>query len=552
MTVPEEGTDVVIAGAGPTGLTLANLLGRMGIGVALVERNATTVREPRAVSIDDESMRTMQAAGLAREVGAIVARGYGSRYYGPDGACFAVVDPISTEYGFDKRNGFQQPELEDVLRRGLDRFPTVQPLFRHELAGFSQSPESVRVRIRGPEGQERSIAARYLVGADGARSLVRKTLGIPLEGDSFSERWLIVDLADTANRLRHTEVFCNPRRPCITLPGPNGIRRYEFMLHEGEGDETATDEAFVRRLLAAVGPDGGAAFRRVRVYTFHARMARRWRDGRVFLAGDAAHLTPPFAGQGMNSGLRDAHNLAWKLAEAVRCDAPDDRLLDSYETERKPHAGAMIRLALRMGRIMTPTSSVQALLTRRVFRLLGVWPPARDYVAQMRYKPKPRFAAGLLWPDGRDPRSTMVGRLFPQPVVETPDRDRVLLDELLPDRPVVLVFADQPDRAVTPAAQAALEAAGAALVGLTPEGINPIAGGFPVVRDAGRQLAARPLADYLGHAFLLRRDRYVAAVRPVARLDELAALLPVLSPAAGLDLAGPVLHGGRSVDAAAR
>lgn len=194
MTAARQDASVLIVGAGPTGLTLANLLGRMGVPTVLAERNAGTVDEPRAVSIDDESMRTMQAAGLAAEVGAIVASGYGSRYLSPSGRLFATVDPTKREYGFDKRNAFEQPQLEAVLRRGLDRFPHVTPLFGRSLESFRQDGEGVSALLEGVDGSRLEVRSRFLVGCDGARSSVRKTLGIELEGSSFSERWLIVDL----------------------------------------------------------------------------------------------------------------------------------------------------------------------------------------------------------------------------------------------------------------------------------------------------------------------------------------------------------------------
>lgn len=521
-------TDVLVVGAGPTGLLLANLLGGMGVAVTVVERNADTVQEPRAVSIDDESMRALQAAGLAEAVAAITARGYGSLYKGPSGRVFATVKPSRMEYGFEKRNAFQQPDFEALLRRGLTRFPTVAALFATEHLGFAQDAGGVTARVQGAGGEARTIQARYLVGCDGGRSPIRKALGIALQGSTFEEPWLIVDLVSTRNRCFHTEVFCDPARPCITLPGPGGIRRYEFKLHRGETPETAVEEAFVRRLLDRVGPDTAEPFRRVRVYTFHARIAERWRDRRVFLAGDAAHLTPPFAGQGMNSGLRDAHNLAWKLAEALRRDDAEP-LLDSYQTERKPHAWEMIQLALRMGQVMMPASRLRGALVRAAFRGLGLWPQARDYVAQMKYKPKPRFRAGLIWPDGTASRHGLVGQMIPQPLVETPDRRQLLLDAVLPDRPVALVFAERPDEALTAAARTALEAAGAAVIGLTPEWTNPVAADFPIVRDKGRLLSgARPAGD-LDTVLLLRRDRYVAAAAAVARAGDLLAPLQALT-----------------------
>lgn len=522
MTITEPAMDVeiIIIGAGPTGLTLANLLGGMGISVALIERNMTTVQEPRAVSIDDESMRTMQAIGLADEVEQIVARGYGSRYLSPQSKLFLTVEPTSRDYGFDKRNGFQQPDLEALLRQGLLRYSNVTQLFGWEMQDFSQDNSSVRVTIANAAGEQRVVAGRYMAACDGGRSPTRAKLNVQLVGSTFAERWLIVDLVKTENRFRHTQVHCDPARPCISLPGPDNIRRYEFMLQLDEDEQIATNEAFVRGLLERVGPDRDCEFRRVRVYTFHARLADRWRDTNVFLAGDAAHLTPPFAGQGMNSGLRDAHNLAWKLAEAVKGPVSED-FLNSYETERRPHAWEMIELALRMGQVMMPQNALKAALTRAAFRALGIYPPARDYFAQMRYKPKPRFRQGLLWPDGRSEKETIVGRLIPQPTVESSHRKRPLLDDVMPDQPVVLVFDEFPDRMLSSAMQNRLRDAGAAIIGLTPEWMNPIDGDFPVYRDVSRLFSAPPMHSYQGHALLLRRDRYIASSVPVGRADEL-------------------------------
>ncbi|MEM9901077.1 MAG: bifunctional 3-(3-hydroxy-phenyl)propionate/3-hydroxycinnamic acid hydroxylase [Pseudomonadota bacterium] len=521
--------DVLVVGAGPTGLLLSNLLGRMGVKTALVERNADTVQEPRAVSIDDESMRALQAVGLDGAVSRITTRGYGSIYKGPRGRVFATVKPTSREYGFEKRNAFQQPELEAVLRNGLKAFDSVSVSFGTELDQFNQDDARVRASVTDTDGRPRTIEAAYMVGCDGGRSQTRKALGISLKGATFEEPWLIVDLLSTKNRCFHTEVFCDPARSCITLPGPNGIRRYEFKLNPGESAEDAVEERFVRKLLADVGPDAEEPFRRVRVYTFHARIAERWREGRVFLAGDAAHLTPPFAGQGMNSGLRDAHNLAWKLNEALHAGG-NSALLDSYEQERRPHAWAMIQLALRMGQVMMPTSLLQGAMVRAGFHGLSLLPPAKAYFAQMRYKPKPRFEKGCIWPDGRAPKRTLVGRLICQPEVETVSGDHLRLDDALPDRPVVLVFGEAPDLAVGRAQCDRFRALGTDVFGITPQGTKPVNAHFPILRDRSGLLSEGPYPRYLGHALLLRRDRYIAMAQPVSRLAKLELALAQICP----------------------
>jgi len=296
---------IVIAGAGPTGLTLANLLGTYGVPCLLLERNAATVAEPRAVSIDDESLRSMQMIGLDDTVMRETVAGYGSHYFSARGRCFAKVQPTAEPFGFPRRNAFRQPVLERQLREALMRFPHVTAAFEHELLSFTQDGDGVALRIRHA-GEELRVGCGYLIACDGASSPTRRALGIGMSGSSFRERWLIVDLDNSPVASPHTKVFCNPARPCIALPGPELTRRYEFMLHDDERDEAMLADDTIARLLKEHEAAPQSRIVRKVVYTFHARLADRWREGRVLLAGDAAHLTPPFAGQGMNSGLRDA------------------------------------------------------------------------------------------------------------------------------------------------------------------------------------------------------------------------------------------------------
>lgn len=523
-------TEILIIGAGPTGLTLANLLGQAGVNVIIVERNSSTVQEPRAVSIDDESMRTMQAIGLDTQILEIVARGYGSRYLGPNGKCFAKVEPVSKEYGFDKRNAFQQPELEEILRKGLERFANVETRFGCEMLGFEQDSSGVTAKLLCDEKGEQTITAQYMVACDGGRSPTRIELDILLDGSTFSEQWLIVDLFNTNNHFRHTEVFCNPELPCISLPGPAGIRRYEFMIQNGESEAEAEKEDNVRKLLAKVSNDQDAELRRVKVYTFHGRVAVKWKEGRIFLAGDAAHLTPPFAGQGMNSGLRDAHNLAWKLALTLQSDDSEkiDKLLNSYQQERSPHAWNMIEIALTMGRVMMPTSKLQAALVRTAFRVMSIYPPARDYIAQMRYKPKPLFKEGYQQPDGRSVKQTMVGRLFYQPEVEDMSRKRVLLDNIIGNQACIIIFSEKPEEALNASTQKLFEEKNITIIGITPEWRNPIEANFPIYRDVSRELSGKNFSAYQEHIFLLRPDHYVAATASINEIEKLESMAAIL------------------------
>lgn len=509
---------VIIVGAGPTGLTLANLLGAHGIDVLLVERNPATVGEPRAVSIDDESLRTMQAAGLIDRVLSEIVPGYGSEYFSRRGRMFLKVQPTDQPYGYARRNAFQQPILEHQLRQGLSRYPHVTTLFSCNLRDFTETPDSVRAELQGSVSS--NVECDYLIGCDGASSGVRTQLGIELKGKSFVEPWLILDLENAAAPSRNTYVFCDPARPFIALPGPNRTRRFEFKLHAHENAEDMLRPEVVSQLLARAGTSPESLLTRKCVYRFHARVAEKWSSRRVFLAGDAAHLSPPFAGQGMNSGVRDAHNLAWKLAYVVT-GRLGPNLLDSYEIERRDHVWQMIQLALRMGRIMAPANVFYGWLVQSAFRWLGVWPRVRDYFAQMKYKPQPKFNQGFLIPERHKDRQALVGRLLQQPQVVRADGSRTLLDEVLgPDFALLGRAADIPQ--LLKLADRVSGPPGMRLIAIAAAGANAeVRDGVEAVLDESGHLL-QSLADYHGHALLIRPDHYVAAALSLSNLDHAA------------------------------
>ena len=510
----------VVVGAGPNGLTAANLLARYGIDVLLVERNETTVQEPRAVSIDDESLRTMQAIGVVEAVVSRVVLGYGSDYFSAAGSCFLRVRPTAKEYGYPRRNAFRQPVFEQQLR---DYFCThavretrSEAWFSTELIDFRQGPESVELVLRRADGSLTEVSTSYLVACDGGRSFVREKLGIKLSGSTFRERWLILDLEETRDHTRDTKVFCDPARPCLSLPGPDGTRRFEFMLHEGEIEPEVTSPEFTRKLLSRHGEEY-TPLRRSRVYTFHARMADRWREGRIFLVGDAAHLAPPFAGQGMNSGIRDAHNLAWKLAAVIQ-GRLGPRLLETYEQERRKHAWEMILLALRMGKVMMPRSFWSAFGLQAAFRLLSVVPPARNYFAEMKYKPKPRFDAGFLAGGGKHGASPLIGRLFPQPEVRAADRT-ALLDEFLGNNFALVSLPQTPANLFDKLAADLWQPLKLQRVAIRAPGDSvPAPPGVTNVFDATGDFL-RSIKNLHSGLVLIRPDRYVAAFLQAENLE---------------------------------
>lgn len=517
---PDKVWPVVVVGAGPNGLTTANLLARYGVDVLLIERNETTVQEPRAVSIDDESLRTMQAIGVVDTVVSRVVLGYGSDYFSAGRSCFLRVRPTSKEFGYPRRNAFRQPVFEQQLRdyfctRAV-RETTSEAWFSTELIDFHQGPEYIDLVLRRADGSLAEVSTPYLVACDGGRSFVREKLGIKLSGSTFHERWLILDLEETRDPTRDTKVFCDPARPCLSLPGPDRTRRFEFMLQEGETEPEVTSPEFTRKLLKPHGEEN-TPLRRSRVYTFHARMADRWRDGRIFLVGDAAHLTPPFAGQGMNSGIRDAHNLSWKLAAVIQ-GRLGPRLLDTYEQERRKHAWEMILLALRMGKVMMPRSFWSAFGLQAAFRLLSIVPPARAYFAEMKYKPKPRFDSGFLARGSRRGAVPLVGRLFPQPEVRGAGRT-ALLDEFLRNNFALVSLPQTPPSLFERLPPNLWQPLRIQKVAICAQGDTmSVPNGVTSVSDAEGEISRS--MNYLPPGLaLIRPDRYVAAFLPAENLE---------------------------------
>lgn len=500
---------VVIVGAGPTGLTLANLLGQFGISTLLVEQNASTVHEPRAVSIDDESLRTLQFIGVAEQAMGDIRSSYGSEYQGPGRKPFVIVRPSRGEYGWPKRNAFRQPLLEACLNSALDGAATVTRRFETRCLEHRDEGPRVAVTLEDASGASQ-VTCDYFVGADGGRSRTRKEIGATMAGTSFKEQsWLVLDIRETRDPFRDTLVVCDPERPVLSVPGPHGTRRYEMRLKPGETTEQMERPETVRELLRQYGPDGDAPIDRICVYTFHARIADRWQSGRVFLVGDAAHLTPPFAGQGMNAGLRDATNLAWKLAWVLDGKL-GPALLDSYQQERVPHALSMIQLAINMGRVMAPHNTLIAAATRGFFHVVGMLPGAREWLAQMRFKPPPRFESGFFVSDGALAKK-LAGTMFPQPQVER-EGTPVLLDELLGHGFSILCYGREPAMIAALVAPLAKKL-GAQIVGCLPQtyafALKPL------------DVTVRDMTNIVGDtvqqqecAVLLRPDRYVAAIVP--------------------------------------
>jgi 3-(3-hydroxy-phenyl)propionate hydroxylase len=506
---------VIVVGAGPVGLTLANVLGQAGIATIVIDREEGTVAEARAVSIDDESLRTMQAIGLGPEILKDVVPGYGSHYYtGPGGRQFAKVEPTVSDYGYPRRNAFRQPLLEASLLKGLERFACVKVLFSHNLEALEQDEGGVMATVTGPGGARVRYRAQWLAACDGGRSTVRKLLDIEMAGSSFRARWLVLDTENDTDSYKHSRVYCDAARAVLDIPGPHGTRRFEFLLKDDETEEAMMAPERVRELLRPFRGGQPVTIVRKIVYTFHARMAEKWRVGRVFLAGDAAHLTPPYAGQGLNSGVRDAHNLGWKLAAACR-GVLGDKALDSYESERRRHAWSLIQLALNLGVVMAPKNRLHALAVVWFFTLAGMIPSLRDYFLQMRFKPKPRFAHGLIVDEAGGGEASLVGRMLPQPMVRGADGRSHLLDDLVGPGFALIAFGPDMELPIAALADPLWQRLGARrfLVVLPSDNTGGAHEGAKfdcVVDTAGAMNAVRDTTR--GRFILLRPDRYVAGV----------------------------------------
>jgi len=431
MKIPTD-IPVLIVGAGPVGVAMANLLGRYGTACLVVERNLQVLNYPRAVGLDDEALRTFQAAGLAEAMLRDMIQNVPMRMYTAGKRCFAEILPSTREFGWFRRNLFSQPLGELTLRQGLERFPHVKLCSGVELVQLAQDDDGVTATLRDAQGAEHSVRASYLVACDGGRSMVREgILKLPFEGRTHPAKWVVIECDHDPLDAPYTALHCEPQRPYVCVRLPYGLRRWEFMLFPGEDGEQMLQPEKVRELLGRhVAEPEKLNVIRARVYTHNSRVAGSFVVGRVCLAGDAAHITPPWIGQGLNAGIRDAFNLAWKLSWILQ-GRMKPGLLASYHEERHAHAKAMIDLADMFGAVLSQRNRFVAWMRDRFFLSIRNIPRVRDYVLQMRFKPMPRFVKGVVQESGNARRDDLVGRMFIQPNVEREAGRTQRLDDVL-------------------------------------------------------------------------------------------------------------------------
>lgn len=478
--------DVAVIGYGPAGATLANLLGASGLSVLVLDKEAGIYPLPRAIHFDGEVMRVFQNAGLRAEVEAISRPGLtGMHFVNAEGETLLVRGGTTAHgpHGCASNYYFHQPELEQVLRTAAQRYPKVQVQLRHEVTQVTDQGEQVELTVRDLNtGQDHVVQARYVVGCDGARSPLRHAMGSTMVDLGLKQPWLVFDvrLKDGAPpRPDHTVQYCDPARPMTWCNVTGKRRRWEIMvLPSDDPAELVKPETLWQLVDRWMGPEH-AELERAVIYTFHSLIAEGWRKGRLLLAGDAAHQTPPFLGQGMCAAVRDAANLAWKLAAVLHGQA-GDALLDSYESERAPHVRAFIELAVKLGGVIQTTDPEAA--RARDAKFQAGQPEIFEY-------PTPGLGTGLT----RGPAPA--GQCFPQPTLADGQR----LDDRVGPRFAIV------------ATRALLAQAG----GTTAQAVVLDAEGEPALRD---WLQAQGCAGVV-----IRPDRYVLGTARNAR--ELAALV---------------------------
>jgi 3-(3-hydroxy-phenyl)propionate hydroxylase len=418
---PTDPWPVVIVGGGPVGVAAATLLGQYGVECLVLDRWEGVYPQPRAVHLDDEIYRVLVRLGIGDKFAAVSRPTRGLQLVDKNHRVLAVFDRPSDEgrHGHPQANLFDQPELERLMRVNLEDQPAITLRGNVEVTDVSQDGQG-RVQVDLTDrrtGQNESVLATYVLGCDGANSVVRAAAGIVMTDLRFEQRWLVIDVASAVELAQWDGVHqvCDPQRAATYMRIGTDRYRWEFRLLPGE---TAADFASVEALRPLLDPwvqaieNDQLELVRVAEYTFRAQIADRWRDRNVFLLGDAAHLTPPFVGQGLCAGVRDAMNLSWKIAGVLSGDLPEP-VLDTFDVERKPHALALITLARLVGVAMTQGGRTGNVLRRLIARRLHWLPGLRERVLDSETPPLCRSA--LVHRSAS--RRSLPGRLCPNALV---------------------------------------------------------------------------------------------------------------------------------------
>jgi len=550
---------VIVVGAGPAGCTAALLLADFGIPVTLLERHTQPHPLPRAVHLDDEVTRTLDRIGVAEGFLARSRPGSGLRLLDARHRVMAEFtrDHQPGQHGFPQANMFHQPDLEELMLARIQRHPLIDFRRGAEVCGLDDDDASgpagaapVRVHAR-IGGETQTFTGPVVLGCDGANSTIRQLAGITMDDLGFTERWLVIDIRvptglDTWDGV---EQICDPARAATFMQVTGDRYRWEFRLRDGEDEAGLITPAALGQLLRPwTGRDDldGLQIIRSATYTFRAQMASRFRRGRIFLLGDAAHLTPPFIGQGLAGGLRDADNLAWKLA-CVLTGRAGENLLDTYDSERRPHATALVKKAVRIGWAMTGGQDQAAAVRRialaaavrsgRICQVMGSTATPRLKTGALQHASRRPFGSGI-------PAPLRPGGLFPNPLVSAGDGPPARLDTILAGRTAVLTTRCPDGDLAEFCRRHGLVLARISTPGTEPPSTQQDAGWIDV-RLAGDAPAAglRALAADPALTVLVRPDRVVAAVGTRSRQPRLPWHIPAAAgperPATALPAAHP-------------
>lgn len=423
-------TDVLVVGAGPIGLIAANLMADYGLKVIVVEKNASTSDLPRAISATDETLRIMAEIGIMDQLGPEMLLNTGARYFGRNDQLLAEVHPARMILGQPGKSQFDQPIMEELLHKAAETRRNIDLRFNTEasqIREISNGAETVLIA----DGEESLVRSKWVVAADGGRSPIRTQLGITLEGSTQTQKWIVVDILNSDPQPEaFSEFHCNGTRPVVVVPGVNGRRRYEFMLLPTDSEEIVSTTDFIIDLVAPFEEVKAEDIRRSAVYVAHQRIAEHFRKGHVILIGDAAHLMPPFAGQALNAGARDAANLAWKLAAVIK-EGASESLVDTYEQERRPHAADMIRLSHLIGKVVMATNRPLVVARDFFINASGLVPPLKRWITGMRFLKQPHYTDGCIVKPASKEFASFVGSALPQPSICVENAGKTPIDKLL-------------------------------------------------------------------------------------------------------------------------
>jgi 3-(3-hydroxy-phenyl)propionate hydroxylase len=496
--------DVAIVGYGPSGIIAALTLAKYGISTIVLERHRDIYPRARAVTVNDWTMRIFQDLGVDEAVLKCIDPQRSLRWVRYDGTEIMRIElPPSTLGSKHRQFNIYQPTMEATLRECAAGHSKIDVRYGTEIASLSQDDSGVTVSTKDlATGAVSDLRVRYAIGCDGGSSATRSMLDVKLLGDTLEVQWIVIDCRvkrwwPDRNFLTF---WSDKERPVVDISLSGGNHRWELPLKPGETEADFATNEQVWPLLKALGvTEDDVEIHQHAFYRHHTRMADKWRVGRVFLAGDSAHLMPPWAGAGMQTGMRDAYDIGWKLAGVLKGHLPE-HFLDSYEAERRPNAAFYTQLAVQLGRV------IKQELSDEEQAALNAPPPDAASPAEPPLIAPPVLAAG--WLHGPLTETSIVGRMAPQPVMGDTRGVMARLDTLLGHSFVLLGDNVDPATLLTAEEKAGWDALGARYIAVRPQDAHTQGADELVDLD---EVLGPWLRKYQVRAVALRPDRFVAA-----------------------------------------